>query len=717
MRLTKGVPNLQRLAQRGPSSLRFTVALPHLPTSFASNCSPSPHFGVARSNLRNQATQTQKRNLSSARSLAAQPAYSTPPPTARPTQVPVDNISYTIGPNHPPLDERTLASFWNETVAKYPDSPALVSRWEREDHHVEGKGEIGLRWSYKEMDEHVEALAKGLLKMGLKKGDRIGVFLGNGSAYAALQWATAKVGIILACINPAAKGPELLNALNLTTCSALFISPTIKRVDLTEMLFELFPSLKSNHEIGQISEPACPSLKSIVMVDNTVDGRDKFEEKLQELSLPGLDFRQLLVWDKKPLKSEKLDNHEIINLQFTSGTTGLPKAVSLTHRNLLNNGFHIGNLMKLRPPAPGWAGERLANVPPLFHCFGIVLGNMAVWTHGGCIIYPAETFDPTKTLRTVVEEKCTALHGVPTMFVAELALLDMIESGYDVPGLSDLAPLDFSSLRTGIAAGSPVPDETMRKLMKRMNMTELVITYGQTETSPATVMSSTDDPVDLRCTTVGQVMPHARVRVVNPADPLYPSPETPSLPIGVPGELWSAGYAVCHGYWNNAAETEKSIFMDEEGVRWMRTGDEAIMNKDGYVSIVGRIKDIIIRGGENIFPVVVENRALLLSGVADCSVIAVPCPRMGEAVGAFVQREDSAAGRALTKEQISEHVHKLLSHQSRPEWVWWLGEDGVATEYPKTASGKIRKVELRKWAKELQQEGIGKVDLPPRASK
>ncbi|KAL8291510.1 hypothetical protein RQP46_002488 [Phenoliferia psychrophenolica] len=624
---------------------------------------------------------TPGRHLVRGRHLHASSILHTPYPTPAPIDPPINGLSSVVGSTSPPLDERTLGAFWDATVAGYPTSPALVSRWERPDQHLPTRptggldGEECLRWSFEEMDRNVDALARGMLAMGLKKGDRVGVFLGNGSAYAMMQWASAKVGIIMACINPASRGPELLSALNLTSCTALFIAPSIKKSDLLGTLHELLPSLSSS-PVHQLNDPACPSLKSVILVDNTSLGATAFADFLADNQVAESDFRNVLEWDGPPPKAE-LANSEVINLQFTSGTTGFPKAVALTHRNLLNNGAAIGQCLQLRPPNPedGWSGERLSACTPLFHCFG---------------------------------------HGVPTMFVAQLALLDRLEKGETVPGLSELPSIDFSHLRTGIAAGSPVPDETMRRLMKRMNLTELTITYGQTETSPATVMSSTTDPVDLRCTTVGRVMPHTHIRIVDTAHALYPAEETPSVALGVPGELWSAGYQIQHGYWANQAETDKVVFRDAQGVRWMKTGDEAIMNEEGYISIVGRIKDIIIRGGENIFPVVVENRALLLPGIADCSIIAVPCPRMGEAVGAFVQIEDSPTGRAVTAEALAEHIDRLMSHQAKPEWVWWLGRDGVPSEYPKTASGKIRKVELRDWAKELQGRGVGRV-APPAA--
>ncbi|KAK4705140.1 hypothetical protein P7C70_g1067, partial [Phenoliferia sp. Uapishka_3] len=552
-----------------------------------------------------------------------------PPASLKPSTMvndhrPLNLLSQTVGPLVPALSPHTLGEHFSHTAAQYQDSPAFISLWERPDQHDTScpaggirPGEDCLRWSFAQMEREVLRAERALRAIGLKKGDRVGVLLGNGSAYVALQWATAKLGIIFATINPASKGPELVSALSLTTCRALFISPTIRNTNFLETLHQLLPALSGSNPHG-LQDVSLPELKSIVLVDNTNIGAESFAAFLEEEKVGGMGWRDVLeqsgIEKKLVGEPEKLFSQEVINLQFTSGTTGLPKAVALTHHNLLNNGFLIGECMKLRPPAPedGWHGEKLCNSPPMFHCFG-----------------------------------------------------------------------------TGIAAGSPVPDEIMRKLIKRMNLCDIVITYGQTETSPATIMSTTDSPVSLRCTTVGQVLPHTSIRIVDTSHPLYPSPVTPSIPIDTPGELWSAGYAVMDGYWENQEETDKVVFTDEGGLRWMRTGDEAVMDAEGYVSIVGRMKDIIIRGGENIFPVVVEARALLLPGIADCSVIAVPCRRMMEAVGAFVQREDSEAGRNVTAEQLSDHIDRLMSHQAKPEWIWWLGEDGVQAEFPKTASGKI----------------------------
>ncbi|KAM0789891.1 hypothetical protein ACM66B_006734 [Microbotryomycetes sp. NB124-2] len=563
------------------------------------------------------------------------------------------------------------------------------------------------------MNEHVDALARGLLKQGVEKGDRVGVFLGNGSAYALLQWALAKIGAVLVCINPASSVPELRAALNLTGCRALIISPTIKNRNLVEMLHEMLPTLASTPVDKDLIDQECPMLVETFIVDNTDLGAEGFRRMLEKQGLGGRDFRNLLDWSGSGVPADVPANHpdDVINHQFTSGTTAFPKAVALTHRNILNNGKYIGQCMKLAEPLrDGERGEALVNVPPNFHCFGLVLGNLAFWTHAGCIIFASESFDPALALRAAHVEKATAIHGVPTMFIAELNLLDKLAKNEHVHNLTDLGPLNFSSLRTGIAAGSPVPDDIMRRLINRLNLRDLTITYGLTECSPALVMSTTSDPIDKKCETIGRVMPHAFVKIVSPDDEHYPDPDmTKPVKVGEKGELWGGGYAVMKGYWNNEHETSRATFTDKNGVKWMKTGDQACMDEEGYIRITGRIKDLIIRGGENLSGVLIEARALLCPGVNDCSVVAVPDAFMGEVPGAFVSRAATPEGQSLTGQQLRQHVANLLGHQHAPDWVWFLGEDGVNEAFPVTQSGKIRKVELRDWTKDLVAKGVGKV--------
>ncbi|KAK4054055.1 hypothetical protein OIO90_003700 [Microbotryomycetes sp. JL221] len=646
--------------------------------------------------------------------------------TSRRLVKPINGLSDVVGPTSPPLLEQTLGQFWQDLVDKYPNSPALVSRHEVHDQHSltstpghrVGQGEKEcLRWTFDQMNKHVDALARGLLKQGVTKGDRIGVFLGNGSAYALLQWALAKIGAVLCCINPASSLPELRAALNLTGCRALIISPTIKNRNLIQLLDEMLPTLTSTPVDKDLIDEQCPMLVETFIVDNTDLGAKEFATFLDKHGLAGRDFRRLFDWSEQKgvPGAPECSSTDVINHQFTSGTTGFPKAVALTHRNILNNGKFIGQCMKLtEPPRDGERGEVLVNAPPNFHCFGLVLGNLAFWTHAGCIVFGGESFDPALTLRAAHLERATAIHGVPTMFIAELNLLDKLENQEQVQNLSDLGTrLDFSQLRTGIAAGSPVPDDIMRRLIKRLNLRDLTITYGLTECSPALVMSTTEDPIDKKCETIGRVMPHAVVKIVSPDDPNYPDPdETKPVKVGDKGELWGGGYAVMAGYWNNEHETNKAVIKDKNGMRWMKTGDQAAMDEQGYIRITGRIKDLIIRGGENLSGVLIEARALMCPGVNDCSVVAVPDSFMGEVPGAFVSRAETPEGKNLTGQQLREHVTGLLGHQHAPDWVWFLGEDGVDGAFPVTQSGKIRKVELRDWAKGLVERKVGRVRNP-----
>ncbi|KAH9849602.1 hypothetical protein C2E23DRAFT_838789 [Lenzites betulinus] len=381
---------------------------------------------------------------------------------------------------------------------------------------------------------------------------------------------------------------------------------------------------------------------------------------------------------------EGLGADEVINLQFTSGTTGAPKAVSLTHHNLLNNGLSIGRCMRLTP------SDVLCNVPPLFHCFGLVLGNLAAWTHGACIVYPSEIFNPPAIVDALVGARCTALHGVPTHFLGVLAEVARRRAEGD--------PVDLRRLRTGIAAGSPIPIDLMRQLIEKMNLTELTVAYGMTETSPVSFQSTTDDPVIKRVETTGKILPHVRAKIVDA--------EGEVVPVNTPGEVLVAGYLLQKGYWGDPEQTAQVMKADEEGTVWMHTGDEGIMDEEGYLRIVGRIKDIIIRGGENLFPVQIENVLTAHPHIREAAVVSVPDPKYGEVVGAWIVREPQTA---ISKEETRRVVAEGMNPQNSPTWVWFVGEEGVPEEIPKTASGKVQKHILRDWSKELAQRGVGRV--------
>ncbi|KAI0073641.1 acyl-CoA synthetase [Panus rudis PR-1116 ss-1] len=614
-------------------------------------------------------------------------------------------VSSVVGPTEPPLVQSTLSHYFeNEILKHHSTRPALICRAE----HPRAHGgpvsrNLGvtrhLAWDFEEFDRHIEALARGLLDLGVKKGDRVGVVMGNNSAYAMLQWACASIGAILVTLNPAYRLPELVKTLSLVGVSHLFVVPRIRTSEYVKMLGDAFPSLK-NSAPGEIQEEALPDLKHLVVVDTSGDLK-QFQRDIED-TRPAVDFREVLVWredgsEDRRVKEigQSLHYEDVINLQFTSGTTGAPKAVSLSHYNLLNNGLNIGRCMRLTP------SDKLCNVPPLFHCFGLVLGNLAAWSHGACIVYASQIFDPPRIVDAVLDERCTALHGVPTHFMGVLA---------EVEKRKEMGErLDFSSLRTGIAAGSPVPIELMRKLIEKLNLMELTNAYGMTETSPVTFQTTPDDPVINRVETVGKVHPHVRAKVVDL--------EGHVVPVGTPGELLVTGYVLQKGYWNDEEQTKKVMIPDEEGTIWMHTGDEAIMDKDGYlrncvatietdslVAVVGRIKDIIIRGGENLFPVQIENVLTAHPHIREAAAVAVPDMKYGEVVGAWVLKDPNSK---LTRAEVRQTVAENMNPQNAPAWVWFLGEDGVPDELPKTASGKVQKHVLRNWSKELSKKGLG----------
>ncbi|OSD08747.1 acyl-CoA synthetase [Trametes coccinea BRFM310] len=620
-----------------------------------------------------------------------------PPPPPHPTSR--LTLSAVDGPTEPPLVSKTLpAYFQDDILEKHGARPALVARQEAPRPHggplSHNLGDAKhLAWDFAEFDRHIEALARGLLDLGVKKGDRVGVIMGNNSAYACLQWACASIGAILVTLNPAYRLPELVNTLKLVGVSHLFVVPRIRTSAYVRMLCDAFPAL-ANSKPGEIQEAALPDLRHLIVVDNTGDLK-QYERELEGVK-PAVDFREVMVWrEDTPEKRivhdiiDSLDMHDVINLQFTSGTTGLPKAVSLTHHNLLNNGISIGRCMHLTP------SDVLCNVPPLFHCFGLVLGNLAAWTHGACIVYPSEIYNPPAIVDAVVEERCTALHGVPTHFLGVLSEVQRRREEGQI--------LDTRCLRTGIAAGSPIPIDLMKQLIEKLNLTELTVAYGMTETSPVSFQTTPDDPVIKRVETVGKILPHVKAKVVDL--------EGRVVPVNTPGEILVSGYLVQKGYWNDPEQTARVMQPDEEGRIWMHTGDEGIMDEEGYLRIVGRIKDIIIRGGENLFPVQIENILTAHPHIREAAVVAVPDSKYGEVVGAWIVREPNTA---ITKEETRRVVAEGMNPQNSPAWVWFLGEEGVPDEIPKTASGKVQKHILRDWSKELAKKGVGRTSSESR---
>lgn len=546
-------------------------------------------------------------------------------------------------------------------MSQHGDRPAVISR------------EQGRRSTYYELDQQSNVLARGLQSLGVKKGDRVCVSLGNNLEFATLTYALFKLGAILVPLNPAFTAKQIASAFNVLSATHLIIGaetnlpfkPPRSNVPILETLV---PDLKAK----QVQSELIPSLKHVVVLDNSSSRIDT------TLYTSLTQFRTLASdSDTSAVKiSETLSNNEIINIQFTSGTTSAPKAACLSHRSILNNGQQIGDRMLLTPK------DVVCCPPPLFHCFGCILGYMATATHGSAILFPSEAFNPLASLKAVQEEKATALYGVPTMFLAELELIANKTVPYE----------GFQYLRTGIAAGSSVPAELMRKLHKILNLTELTICYGMTETSPVSCMTTTDDPIDKRINTVGRLMPHVEAKIVDPHD------RSKILGIGERGELAVSGYLVMKEYWGNPKKTKEDLFPDETGKYWMHTGDEACLDADGYVSITGRIKDLIIRGGENIHPLEIESCLLEHAGIKDASIVGVKDEKYGEVVAAFVKKHSNPEGDTLDVQGVRDFVRSHLSHHLVPKWVFFVDE------FPTTSSGKVQKFKLREEGERLVKE-------------
>ncbi|MDA7416968.1 AMP-binding protein [Xenophilus arseniciresistens] len=538
--------------------------------------------------------------------------------------------SYARGATEPALIEETIGDFFDAMVAKQPDALALVSRHE------------GVRRSYRALQAEATQLASALLATGLVPGDRVGIWSHNNLAWVLMQIATAKAGLILVNINPAYRTAEVEYALNKVGCKALVTMPRFKTSEYLAMLREL-------------GAARLPQLKNVWWIDRAEDadeaGFDIPLARLSQLLASGNANDARVAQVQQGLKAT-----DPINIQFTSGTTGFPKGATLTHRNILNNGFFIGECMKLGPQ------DKLCIPVPMYHCFGMVLGNLACLTHGSAIVYPNDGFDPLLTLEAVQAERCTGLHGVPTMFIAEL----------DHPRFAEF---DLSSLRTGIMAGTACPIEVMKRVVSQMHLGEITIAYGMTETSPVSCQSSTDTPLERRVSTVGTVQPHLEVKVVDPESGA-------TVPRGERGELCTRGYSVMHGYWGDEAKTREAI--DAEG--WMHTGDLATMDAEGYVNIVGRIKDMVIRGGENIYPREIEEFLYRHPKVQDVQVVGLPDRKYGEELCAWVIAKP---GQQLTEEEIREFCKGQIAHYKVPKYIRFV------TEFPMTVTGKIQKYRIR----------------------
>ena len=538
--------------------------------------------------------------------------------------------SYARGATEPALIEQTIGDFFDAMVAHQPDALALVSRHE------------GQRFSYRELQAASNRLASALLKTGLVPGDRVGIWSHNNVAWVLMQIATAKVGLVLVNINPAYRTSEVEYALNTVGCKALVTMPRFKTSDYLGMLREL-------------GTARLPELKNIWWIDQPADADEAAGD------IPLARFSHLLASGdaadpRVPQTQRLLHAQDPINIQFTSGTTGFPKGATLTHRNILNNGLFIGDCMQLTP------ADRLCIPVPMYHCFGMVLGNLACLTHGAAIVYPNDGFDPLTVLQTVQDERCTGLHGVPTMFIAEL----------DHPRFAEF---NLSTLRTGIMAGSPCPVEVMKRVQADMHMGEVTIAYGMTETSPVSCQSSTTTPLDKRVTTVGTVQPHLEIKIVDPESGA-------TVPRGQSGEFCTRGYSVMHGYWDDAPRTREAI--DTDG--WMHTGDLAVMDAEGYVNIVGRIKDLVIRGGENIYPREIEEFLYRHPQVQDVQVVGLPDKRYGEELCAWIITKP---GQTVSADEIRDFCKGQIAHYKVPKYIQFVDA------FPMTVTGKIQKFKIR----------------------
>jgi fatty-acyl-CoA synthase len=549
--------------------------------------------------------------------------------------------SHVQGPNDVPLIKETIGVQFDKVVEQWAEEEALVVRHQR------------LRWTYRELKKKVDEFAAGLLALGLEPGDRIGIWSPNNAEWVVTQFAAAKAGLILVNINPAYRLAELEYALNKVGCKALITAQRFKSSDYLGMLRQLAPEIDSCGGRG-LHAAKLPHLRILICIDETT-------EQARTPAVPVLSFQEVSSFAENEHKEQlvrlagKLKCHDPINIQFTSGTTGFPKGASLTHHNVLNNGFFVGEAMRLE------ASDRVCIPVPLYHCFGMVLGNLACLTHGATMVYPSEAFEPLAVLKTVAAERCTALHGVPTMFLAEL----------DHP---EFVRFDLSSLRTGIMAGSPCPIELMKRVNKSMHMDEITICYGMTETSPVSFQSALDDPLERRVSTVGRVHPHVEVKIVDS--------EGNIVPPGTTGELLTRGYSVMLGYWNDPERTAEVL--DRDG--WMHTGDLATIDEDGYCNIVGRLKDMVIRGGENIYPREIEEFLYRHPKIQEVQVFGVPDRRYGEELCAWIRLRD---GMETTPEEIRLFCRDQIAHYKIPRHIKFV------ENFPMTVTGKIQKFVMR----------------------
>lgn len=539
--------------------------------------------------------------------------------------------SLVVGATDIPLSGDTIPQLLARAVAAHPDSDAVIFR------------DQSIRWTWREFSNQVDKLAAGLSARGIVRGDRVGIWSPNRAEWLVTQFATARIGAILVNINPAYRQAELEYALNKAGVRMIITATRFKSSDYLGMLLALAPELLVA-EPGQLHAARLPHLQFAVrMGDDRTPGMLNYADLLAASDIAGLDNI-----------TRELTPHDPINIQFTSGTTGNPKGATLTHHNVVNNGRFVAMSMRLG------AADRLCIPVPLYHCFGMVLSVLACVSAGACMVFPGEAFDPLATMQAVSQERCTALHGVPTMFIAQL----------DHP---DFGQFDFSALRTGIMAGAPCPIEIMKRVVSDMHMSEVTIAYGMTETSPVSFQSATDDPLDKRVATVGRVQPHLQCKVVDATGEIVPRGET--------GELCTHGYSVMKGYWDDDERTREAI---RDG--WMHTGDLATIDAEGYCNIVGRVKDMLIRGGENIYPREIEEFLFRHPKVQAVQVFGVPDPKYGEEVCAWIVLKP---GQVATEDEIRAFCRDQIAHYKIPRYIRFVAE------MPMTVTGKVQKFVMR----------------------
>jgi len=552
--------------------------------------------------------------------------------------------SYDHGATTEKLIGATIGEAFDRATALRPDADALVVRHQ------------GIRWSWGELAARVEEFAVGLVALGLRPGDRLGIWSQNCAEWTVAQFAAAKAGLVLVTINPAYRVAELEYVLAKVGCTALILSPSLRSSDYIAILGALLPELAASRP-GQLRSARLPSLRIVIRLgDERTPGMVNFAD-VPTLADDAARARLAAI-------TPTLQFDDAINIQFTSGTTGHPKGATLSHHNILNNAWFVGAGMKLVD------GDRLCIPVPLYHCFGMALGNITCALHGATMVYPSEVFEPVATLEAIAAERCAALYGVPTMFVAML----------DHP---DFARHDMASLRTGVIGASPCPVELMRRVVARMNMREVTLAYGMTETSPVSTQAATDDSLENKVATVGRVGPHVEVKIVDAAGRIVPRGET--------GEFCTRGYSVMLGYWDDPERTAEAI----DAAGWMYTGDLATMDADGYVRIVGRLKDMVIRGGENIYPREVEEFLFGHPKVLDVQIVGVPDARYGEELCAWIRLRD---GEDATVEDIYAFCRGRISHYKIPRYVFFV--DG----FPMTITGKVQKFAMR--AQSIERLGL-----------